>query len=105
MSSCHRYVIMGFCIIGRRNCKDIYVIKIIGPGQGEKVTEFGSLRKSDSGHISPLPHRQTHRVDVANGRSRQRTCRIRCHRLHLSLGHVQYAYSSFLETRSLCLLT
>ena len=31
------------------------------------------------------------------GRSRQRTGRIRCHRLHFPLGHVQYVYSSFLE--------
>ena len=59
------------------------------------MTDFGS-------HISPLPHRQTQRR--ANGRSRQRTGRIRCHRLHLPLGHLQYAYSLFPEPAPLSFL-
>ena len=56
------------------------------------LVAFGSHFK-----FCTIPHRQTQpEQTLLNGRSRQRTGCICCHRLHFPLGHVQYAYSSFL---------
>ena len=79
-----------------RSCMDILVIsRCYGRRkQTHLMRKAGKSESEYSSHFYSTPPSSHTTSRRANGRSRQRTRRIRCHRLHLPLGHVQYVYST-----------